>query len=197
MKRIQCVHVDEAHNIFTAGLPHHGEDAFRPAYSHLGEFRAILPEHVVFQALSATFPQHIYDIVQRELLIRPNHLTITLSANRSNIVYATTPIIGNIHDFHNLDFLIPTNYHPPMIIPKTLIFYDSKQDAKDATKYTNARLPQPLQNQGIIRCYYSDMSIEYLQQTYSDFANPDGQCRILHTTAGASTVSCIKSPMHV
>lgn len=89
------------------------------------------------------------------------------------------------------------NYHPPMIIPKTLIFYDLKQDAKDATKYTNARLPQPLQNQGIIRRYYSDMSIEYLQQMYSDFANPDGQCRILHATAGASTVSHIRSSMHV
>ena len=84
-----------------------------------------------------------------------------------------------------------------MIIPKTLVFYDSKQDAMDATRYTNARLPQLLQNQGIIRQYHSDMFIEYLQQTYSDFANPDGQCRILHATAGASTVSRIRSLMHV
>ncbi|KAG1901029.1 P-loop containing nucleoside triphosphate hydrolase protein, partial [Suillus fuscotomentosus] len=27
---IKCVHIDEAHNIYTAGLPHHGEEAFRP-----------------------------------------------------------------------------------------------------------------------------------------------------------------------
>lgn len=32
MSKIRRVHVDEAHNIFTAGLPHHGEAAFRPAY---------------------------------------------------------------------------------------------------------------------------------------------------------------------
>ena len=26
VKQIQCIHIDEAHNIFTASLPHHGED---------------------------------------------------------------------------------------------------------------------------------------------------------------------------
>ena len=170
---------------------------FHPTYGRLGEFWAILPEHVVFQALSATLLQHIYDVIWHELLIRPNHLAITLSTNHSNIVYATAPIINNICDFHNLDFLIPTNYHPPMIILKTLIFYDLKQDTTDATRYTNARLPQPLQNQGIIWHYHSDMSVEYLQQTYSNFANPDRQCHILHMTARASTVSLIRSSMHV
>ncbi|KAI9459623.1 P-loop containing nucleoside triphosphate hydrolase protein, partial [Boletus coccyginus] len=30
MSQICLVHVDEAHNIFTASLPHHGEAAFRP-----------------------------------------------------------------------------------------------------------------------------------------------------------------------
>ena len=173
------------------------QDAFCPTYGHLGEFQAILPKYVVFQALSATLLQYIYDVIWHELLIRPNHLAIMLSTNCSNIIYTTAPIINNIHDFHNLDFLFPTNYYPPMIIPKTLIFYDLKQDATDATRYTNARLPQPLQNQGIIQHYHSDMSVEYLQQTYSNFANPDGQCCILHTTAGALTVSFIRSSMHV
>ncbi|KAG2058724.1 hypothetical protein BDR06DRAFT_875580 [Suillus hirtellus] len=27
-QRIKCVHIDEAHNIYTAGLLHHGEEAF-------------------------------------------------------------------------------------------------------------------------------------------------------------------------
>ncbi|KAF8132996.1 hypothetical protein EV363DRAFT_1327193, partial [Boletus edulis] len=31
------------------------------------------------------------------------------------------------------------------------------------------------------------MSAEYLEQTYKDFSHPNGHCRILHTTAGAST----------
>ena len=105
-------------------------------------------------------------------------------------MYATTPIIGTLHDFHNFNCLIPTNLHPPMDIPKTLVFHDSKQDATDAARYTNSRLPKELQNQGIVKHYHSDMSAEYLQQTYEDFSNPDGRCRILHATAGASTVCC-------
>lgn len=189
MKKLWYVHVDEAHNIFTAGLPHHGEDAFRPAYGRLDEFRAILSDSVVFQALSATFPPHIYNVVQRKLVIKPDHLAITLSTNRPNIVYATTPIIGSLRDLRNFNFLVPTNFHPPMEIPKTLVFHDSKQGAIDAAEYTNARLPKPLQNQGIVRRYQSDMSVDYLQQTYTDFSNTDGRCRILHATAGASTVS--------
>ncbi|KIK73348.1 hypothetical protein PAXRUDRAFT_178704 [Paxillus rubicundulus Ve08.2h10] len=36
--KISCVHVDKAHNVYTAGLPHHGEEAFQPAYGCLGEF---------------------------------------------------------------------------------------------------------------------------------------------------------------
>ncbi|KAF8420757.1 hypothetical protein L210DRAFT_844178 [Boletus edulis BED1] len=41
-KTIQRVHIDEAHNIHTSGLLHHGEDAFRPVYGQLAEFRASL-----------------------------------------------------------------------------------------------------------------------------------------------------------
>ncbi|KAF8135385.1 hypothetical protein EV363DRAFT_1159561, partial [Boletus edulis] len=40
--KIHRVHIDEAYNIYTAGLPHHGEAAFHPAYSKLGEFRVLL-----------------------------------------------------------------------------------------------------------------------------------------------------------
>ncbi|KAF9219319.1 hypothetical protein BS17DRAFT_717772, partial [Gyrodon lividus] len=42
-------------------------------------------------------------------------------------------------------------------------------------------------NQGIVKHYHSDMSAEYLQQTYNDFSSDTGTCRILHATAGAST----------
>ncbi|KIJ06385.1 hypothetical protein PAXINDRAFT_48851, partial [Paxillus involutus ATCC 200175] len=75
----------------------------------------------------------------------------------------------------------------PMMIPKTLIFHDSKQDATDAATYIDERLPEQLRNQGIVKHYHSDMSAEYLQQTFEDFSSPDGRCRILHATAGAST----------
>ncbi|KAF8552162.1 hypothetical protein OG21DRAFT_1385871, partial [Imleria badia] len=82
--RISRVHVDEAHNIFTAGLPHHGEAVFRPAYGKLAEFRVLLPKGTPFQALSATLPPHILSTITRELMISPNHEALRLSSNRPN-----------------------------------------------------------------------------------------------------------------
>ena len=187
--KICRVHVDEAHNIFTAGLPHHGEAAFRPAYGRLGELRVLLTKGTPIQVLSATFPPHVLATVRRELSISQNSLHIRLSTNRSNITYAVAPLMRSPADFRNLNFLLPTLLHPPMMIPKTLIFHDCKKEATDAARYNDARLPPHLRNQGIVKHYHSDMSIEYLQQVFEDFASADGKCRILHATAGASTVS--------
>ena len=100
-------------------------------------------------------------------------------------------IVGGTRSFRNFDCLIPAHFHPPMEIPKTLIFHDCKQEATDAASYNDARLPPGLRNMGIVKHYHSNMSTEYLQQTYDDFASPDGRCRILHATAGASTVSVL------
>ncbi|KAF8432233.1 P-loop containing nucleoside triphosphate hydrolase protein, partial [Boletus edulis BED1] len=185
--KISWVHVDEAHNIYTAGLPHHGEAAFRPAYSKLGELRVLLSKGTPFQVLSATLPPHILSAIMRELMISPNHVTLQLSSNRPNITYATTPLIGSLRNYRNLNCLIPDDFQPPMDIPKTLVFHDSKQDATNAAMYTDSRLPKQLRNRGIVKHYHSDMSAEYLEQTYKDFSHPNGHCRILHVTAGAST----------
>ncbi|KIJ57528.1 hypothetical protein HYDPIDRAFT_171650, partial [Hydnomerulius pinastri MD-312] len=179
-RKISRVHVDEAHNIYTAGLSHHGEDAFRPAYGRLGNFRILLPKGTPFQALSATLPPHILSAIKR-------HLEIEVSTNRSNITYATIPLIESLRNFRNLDCLIPNGLSPSAKIPKTLVFHDCKQDATDAASYIDKRLPLPLQNRGVVKHYHSDMSAEYLLQTYEDFSSPDGTCRILHATAGAST----------
>ncbi|KAG1790241.1 uncharacterized protein HD556DRAFT_1446377 [Suillus plorans] len=188
IKRIKRVHIDEAHNIYTAGLPHHGEEAFRPSFSKLGELRVLLAKDTIYQALSATLPPHILSVIKWELSVPSNHLSLTLSTNRPNIVYAITPLIGGTRNFHNFDCLIPPNYTTPMIIPKTLIFHDNKQEAVDAAAYNNSHLPKALQNRGVVKYYHSDMSAEYLQQTYEDFASDSGSCRILHATAGTSTV---------
>ncbi|KAF9234844.1 P-loop containing nucleoside triphosphate hydrolase protein, partial [Melanogaster broomeanus] len=187
--KIHRVHVDEAHNIYTAGLSHHGEEAFRPAYGKLGEFRVLLPKGTPFQALSATLPPHILAVVKKELMITPNYLELRLSTNRPNITYATVTLVGSLRNFRNLDFLVPPVFHPPMTIPKTLVFHDCKQDATDAATYTDDRLPQNIRNRGIVKHYHSDMSAEYLQMTFEDFSADDGTCRIPHATAGASTVS--------
>ncbi|KIK79985.1 hypothetical protein PAXRUDRAFT_159850, partial [Paxillus rubicundulus Ve08.2h10] len=133
--KISCVHIDEAYNVYTAGLPHHGEEAFWPAYSCLGEFQIILPKGTPFQALSTTLPPHILAVLKHELNIPPNHIEVRLSTNHPNTTYCTIPIVGGLHEFCNLNCLIPPQFHPPMEIPKTLIFHDCKQDATNATIY--------------------------------------------------------------
>lgn len=194
-KKISHVHVDKAHNIYTAGLAHHEEGTFWPAYGNLkwGEFHILLPKGTPFQALSATLPHHILAAVKEQLLMSLNCLEMKLSSNRSNItyMYATHPLVGSLWNLHNFDFLLPQEFYPPMVIPKTLIFHDCKQNTTDATVYIDVRLPHNLQNLGIVKHYHSDMSLEYLQQTFEDFSSPNGTCCILHATAGASTVSQI------
>ncbi|KAF8836200.1 hypothetical protein BDN67DRAFT_911642, partial [Paxillus ammoniavirescens] len=67
--KISRVHVDEAHNIYTAGLSHHGEDAFRLAYGRLGYFRVLLHKGIPFQVLSVTLPPHVLMTIERELIL--------------------------------------------------------------------------------------------------------------------------------
>ncbi|KIK73602.1 hypothetical protein PAXRUDRAFT_793764 [Paxillus rubicundulus Ve08.2h10] len=63
-----------------------------------------------------------------------------LRIGQMNVVYATTSVIGSLRNFHSLDCLIPPKFHPPMVIPKTLVFHDCKQEASDAAIYTTACL---------------------------------------------------------
>jgi hypothetical protein len=114
--------------------------------------------------------------------------SIKLSRNLPHTAYATHPIVGELTDFGNLDFLIPSPYPEGYLLPKTLVFHDSIDGAKEAAHYTSHRLPEHLQNRGVVKHYHELMSKEYLTVTYDDFSKPDGMCRILHATEGASTV---------
>jgi hypothetical protein len=187
--KICRIHVDEVHNIYTAGLSHHSEPAFRPAYGRLGDFHVLLPRGTPFQALSATLPPHILTAIKRELNLAHGYLHIRLSTNHPGITYAVVNLTTSLNDFRNLNFLLPPRLHPPMQIPKTLIFHDCKLEATNAALYVDSHLPVHLRNQGIVKDYQSNMSARYLQQTYEDFSAMNGTCRILHATAGTSTVS--------
>ena len=171
-----------------AGLPNYGEIAFRPAYGKIGLLCPLLSKGVPIQALSATLPNHILATVKNQLALSPNLFEICLTTNHPNITFATIPVIGTLRSFDNFSLLIPSTFHPPMVLPKTLVFHNSKQDATNAAALIDSRLLRSLQNQGIIKHYHSDMSLQYLQQMFEDFSQPDGTCRILHATVGAATV---------
>ena len=189
---IRRVHVDEAHFIYTAGLKHYGIPAFRPAWGKLGEFRIKIGSEVPLQALSGTQPPHIKAAIVKNLLFEESELhAIKLTSNRPNIVYATHPIVGELSDFRNLDFLVPRPYPPGWILPKAVVFHDNLKQAAEAALYHTQRLPEDMQKKGLIMHYHGSMSKEYLTQVYEDFSNPNGHCRVLHATEGASTVRVI------
>ncbi|KAJ7269062.1 P-loop containing nucleoside triphosphate hydrolase protein [Mycena rebaudengoi] len=185
LKSIARVHVDEAHSHFTAGLPHYGLPAFRPSWGALNELRIRLPKGVSFQALSATSPPHIKSALIEHLNFDTSSLiSLKLSCNRPNIVYATHRIVGTLSDFRNLDFLISIPFTALLMV---LVFHDDTQQTADATAYLEKRLPVELQNKGVIRHYHGGMSKAYLTQVFEDFSNDDGVCRILNGTEGIST----------
>ena len=188
-KLIQRVHIDEAHFIYTAGLKHYGLDAFRSAWGRLGEFRIKLKTKVPVQALSGTQPPHIKAAIIKSLLFDDTTLcSIKLTSNRPNIVYATHPIVGDLSDLRNLDFLVPRHFPAGWSLPKTVVFHDSVERSAEAALYHTRRLPEALQKTGLIMHYHGGMSKEYLTMVYEDFSDPNGRCRILHATEGASTV---------
>ncbi|PPR02849.1 hypothetical protein CVT24_002327 [Panaeolus cyanescens] len=187
-KLIRRIHVDEAHFIYTAGLSHYGLPPFRAAWSGIGDFRVKVGRQVPIQALSGTQPPHIKGaIIDNLLLQRDSLLSIKLTSNRPNIVYATHRIVGELSQFRNLDFLVPVPYPDDWTMPKTLVFHDKVDLAVDAVSYLESRLPSHLQRTGFIAHYHGGMSKEYLTSVYEDFSKENGKCRILHATEGAST----------
>ena len=151
----------------------------------------ILQNPFLHHFLLFTQPPHIKAAIIKNLLFEDSQLcSIKLTSNRPNTVYATHPIVGDLSDFRNLDFLIPQPYPTGWNIPKTVVFHDSVEQASDAALYHTRRLPNNLQKKGLVMHYHGGMSKDYLTQVYEDFSEPNGRCRVLHATEGASTV-CI------
>jgi superfamily II DNA helicase RecQ len=120
VKTIDRVHVDEAYFIRTAGLPLYGLPAFRPSWGTLNELRIRLPKDTPVQALSATFPPHIKSAVIENLNFDPKSLiSLAISCNRPNIMYATDRIVGSLSNFRNLDFLLSPSSTCPL---KVVVF---------------------------------------------------------------------------
>ncbi|KAJ7478794.1 hypothetical protein B0H11DRAFT_1916486 [Mycena galericulata] len=89
----------------------------------------------------------------------------------------------------NLGCIVPQPFHPPMRLPKLVIFHGEKSETCTFAQYLNSRLTPALQKLGICAHHHSDMSPEYLEQTYNSFASLDGAVLILHATSGAGEVS--------
>jgi superfamily II DNA helicase RecQ len=189
VKTIGRVHIDEIHFHCTAGVPLYGLPAFRPAWGALDELRLCLPKGTPIQAQSGTLPPHIKSAVINHMdFDKSTFLSIKTSCNRPNTIYATHPIVGSVSDLRNLDFLVSI---PLTRTVKTVIYHDSTQRCTDSAVNTDKRLPEHLRNTGVVRHYHGGMSKKYLQEVFDDFSDPNGICKILHATEGASTVYLI------
>jgi superfamily II DNA/RNA helicase len=139
---------------------------------------------------SATLPPALLQTIKENVRIAPDAITIKLSTNRPNIIYAVQPLVGSADNLSNLNFLVPQPYHPPMpLLPKGMIFIENKLSSSNVATYLNNRLPEELRITKPFRHFHSDMSQQYLDETFQDFQSPDGACRYLVATSGAATVS--------
>jgi hypothetical protein len=109
--------------------------------------------------------------------IAPDAAIIKLSTNQPNITYAVLPLIGSADNLHNLNFLVPQPYHPPMpLLPKGMVFIENKLSTSNIATYLNNRCPEELRVTKPFCHFHSDMSQQYLDETFEDFQNPDGAC---------------------
>jgi superfamily II DNA helicase RecQ len=147
-KTITRVHVDEAHFTCASGLSLYGLPAFCPSWGTLNELRIRLPKGTPIQALSATLPLHIKSAVIDNLNFDHKSLvSIAISCNRPNIMYATHRIVGSLSDFRNLDFLLSPSFTCPL---KAVVFHDNTQQCSDAANYQDALLAPESCNKGLI-----------------------------------------------
>lgn len=185
------VTVDEAHNIYTAGLPHYGLDAFRPTWGRLDEIQAILPSAVTWALLSATFPLHIRTTVEKKLL-RCGYVYIHVTSNRPNTMYATHEVVDSIENLGNYECFL-TKPFDLQKQPHVLIFVDKKDLASQISNHLDGFLPNQFRNRGIVAHYHSQMSQAYLETTHNSFtgSQSDRECRIMVATSGQSVVSIL------
>jgi superfamily II DNA helicase RecQ len=172
--KFKFINVDEAHFIYTSGIRKHGQPQFRPAYGVLNVVRLLFSKHMAVSAHSATLPLHMLKVIASKLSMPTNYLPIDVTSNRPNVVYATHKLVGGTSNYNNLNCVIPIPYHPPMLIPKGVIFFDDKAESSDALAHLNYRLPPELWDASIIKHYHGGMLKEYLQATYNDFCDPNG-----------------------
>ncbi|KAF9537104.1 hypothetical protein CPC08DRAFT_651860, partial [Agrocybe pediades] len=159
--------------------------AFRPAWGKLGELKKILSNNVRWKAFSATFPPHILETVTKTIL-KTNYVSIHVTSNRPNTIYATHQVFESIDDARNYECFI----HGPVFDfdkqPHVLIFVDNKDHTNLIARHLDSLLPPDYRDRGVVRHYHSGMSERYLRQTHEEFVKEDGLCRILISTSGQS-----------
>jgi hypothetical protein len=133
VETVFCVVVDEAHLI-------HQWRTFRTSYGHLANMRYTF-NHAAFMLCSATMMAYTRRFVHRTMNLGPNVSFIHRSVDRPNIFIAVKPILHGTKDHRDLYYLLPEGIKHPAEIPQTIVFMDSRPDAKQACDEFWTRIP--------------------------------------------------------
>lgn len=137
---ILSVLVDEAHVI------HKWSDNFRKDYSELKTLRVILGNNVPWWALSATFTDPIFMTVYETLSFGTSHpfWGIDVGVERPNLEQYVRPMESAAASYLSLIPFIPKDAKTKDDIPKTIIFFRSVPETRDACFAIRALLPPHL-----------------------------------------------------
>lgn len=187
VSKIKCLNFDEAHFIVTSGQENKEGKVFRPEFSKGYEIRLRLDLQTPCTVYSATMPADVLDKILESLKIPRDPLKtcfISLSTNRPNLSFAVKKIDGSLSNLGNIDFVLPTLIHPPLVrLKKTLIFVPTTDSALDIEDRLNPRCP------GSVQRIHSSLSLQYKEDIINEFNKPNGTISILITTPLLSNVS--------
>lgn len=143
LRNLKCIAIDECHCAYK-----YGESSFRPEYAKLGSFRHFFHD-VPFCCLSATVPPNVREYLFASLkLSKPTYFLqqsilrfvarvescpVTNIFPRDNIDLNFIPI-SNTMPLSELDFMVD-NYAHWMMIPKSIIYVDSRASAQGIANY--------------------------------------------------------------
>ena len=138
--RVLGVLVDEGHVIYEWAVK------FRKDYSELKALRVILGNNVPWWALSATFTNPIFKAVYEQLSFgktRP-FCGIDVGTERANLAQHVRPMESAAGSYFSLIPFIPDGAQEKEDIPKTIIFFHSVPETRDACIAIRALLPSHL-----------------------------------------------------
>lgn len=168
--------IDEAHLI-------HQWRSFRERYTQLGGLRHSF-SGVPFLMCSATMTPYIRQFVHRSLHLNPLVSFIQRSVDRSNVFVSIHQITCKTLDHRQLYFLVPSGVEHPAQIPQTVVFIDSRPDAKQAFDEFWALVPPEWKAMREFKYIFAEYSTILTQKRRWIVINAfsKGLCRILFAT---------------
>ena len=178
--------IDEAHLVYVWRQ-------FRSNYAALSRMRTLWPK-VPIMTLSATFAPHVASYVHKSLELMTGAKLIRRQIDRPNIFLARRPI-SNQSSFEDLDFIIPNYECDIRLIPKTMIFVDSRPMVCALTDYLLKNLSlawirsymdpsdAPAPPEDVVADYTTILSQERRTQVLAKFY--EGTCRVIVCTDAA------------